>query len=472
MPLIPLLLIALVSATLCGQAAKPNIILVMTDDQGWADIGSQGPGCKTPHLDRMAKEGLRLTSFYATQAVCTSSRAALLTGCYPNRIGLGGRALFPGEKVGLNPDEETVAELLRDAGYRTGMSGKWHLGDRKPFLPPDHGFEESLILPYSNDMWPLRYRSGQTQSNHPPLPWIEDGKVVGFLDSWEAMDGATARQFDWAEGFVKRHAGKDRPFFLYIAPSMPHTPLGASADFKGKGPTPYAEVIAEIDARMGRLLTLLRETGADADTLVIFTSDNGPWLNFGDHAGSAGPFREGKGTTWEGGVRVPFVARWPRGVPAGRVSDALAANLDVLPTLVDLAGARRPAKPIDGQSFAPLLQGKSAQARESFLYFYGDNLHAVRKGKWKLLLEHGTRTYEGLAKGTDGAPGPIRNVKVPPALHNLDADPGERKDVAAQNPRVVEELRALAAKGRQDLTAGKRPIGRIGEAPAPASPAR
>lgn len=460
----PLLLLALafLAAQLHAQAAKPNIILIMTDDQGWADIGTQGPGCKTPNLDRMAKEGLRLTSFYATQAVCTSSRAALLTGCYPNRIGLGGRALFPGEKVGLNPDEETLPELLRAAGYRTGMSGKWHLGDRKPFLPPDHGFDESLVLPYSNDMWPLRYRAGQTKSNHPPLPWIEDGKPAGFVDGWEAMDGVTARQFDWAEGFVKRHVGKPSPFFLYIAPNMPHTPLGASAEFKGKGPTPYAEVIAEIDARVGRLLGLLAEKGADADTLVIFTSDNGPWLNFGDHAGSAGHFREGKGTTWEGGVRVPFLARWPRGIPADRVSSALAANLDLLPTLVDLAGARPPAKPIDGQSFLPLLTGKADQARASFLYFYGDTLEAVRHGKWKLHLEHSTRTYEGLPKGKDGAPGATKTVKAPLALYDLETDPGERKDLAAQHPKVVEELRALAAEGRRNLTEGKRPIGRLG----------
>lgn len=461
-----LALLALSAIASGAEPRRPNIILIMTDDQGWADIGTQGPGCRTPNLDRVAKEGLRLTSFYATQAVCTSSRAALLTGCYPNRIGLGGRALFPGEKVGLNPAEDTLPELLRESGYRTGMAGKWHLGDRKPFLPPDHGFDESLVLPYSNDMWPLRYRSGQTKSSHPPLPWIEDGKTVGHVEGWEAMDGVTARQFDWAEGFVRRHAAKDKPFLLYIAPNMPHTPLGASADFKGKGPTPYAEVIAEIDHRVGRLLALLAEQGVDKDTLLIFTSDNGPWLNFGDHAGSAGPFREGKGTTWEGGVRVPFLARWPNGIPADRVSPALAANLDLLPTLVELAGARRPSASIDGQSFLPLLRGKSDQARASFLYFYGDTLEAVRKGDWKLHLAHNSRTYEGNPKGKDGAPGPTKTVKVPLALYNLAADPGERRDVAAEHPELVEELRALAAEGRRTLTEGKRPIGRIPDSPA------
>ena len=445
--------------------AAPNIVLIMTDDQGWADIGTQGEGCRTPHLDRMAREGMRLTSFYAAQAVCTSSRAALLTGCYPNRIGLGGRALFPGETVGLNPSETTLAELLRAAGYRTGVVGKWHLGDRAPFLPPDHGFDESLVLPYSNDMWPLRYRSGQTRSVHPPLPWLAEGAVAGHVDSWGALDGVTARQFDWAEAFIRRHAGGARPFFLYVAPSMPHTPLGASADFKGKGPTPYAEVIAEVDHRVGRLLAALAERGVADDTLVIFTSDNGPWLNFGDHAGAAGPFREGKGTTWEGGVRVPFVARWPRGIPPGRVSPALAANLDVLPTLVEAAGARLPEAPIDGISFLGVLKGAQPASRESFLYLYGDTLEAVRKGRWKLHLPHVSRSYEGLAAGREGAPGPTATVRVPLALYDLEEDPGERRDLSAQHPGVVDELRRLAEEGRGRVDSGKRPIGRLSGQP-------
>lgn len=459
------LLLLLLAAT---GAAAPNIVLIMTDDQGWADIGTQGGGCRTPNLDQLAREGVRLTSFYATQAVCTSSRAALLTGCYPNRIGLGGRALFPGETVGLNPSEETLAELLRDAGYRTGVVGKWHLGDRAPFLPPDQGFEESLVIPYSNDMWPFRYRSGQTRSAHPPLPWIAEGKVAGHVDGWEAMDAVTARQFDWAEAFVRRHAGSGKPFFLYVAPSMPHTPLGASPEFKGKGPTPYAEVIAEVDHRVGRLLALLRERGADADTLVVYTSDNGPWLNFGDHGGSAGPYREGKGTTWEGGVRVPFLARWPGGLPAGLVSPALAGNLDLLPTLAELAGARRPRAETDGVSLVPVLRGEAVSAREDFLYFYGDRLEAVRRGKWKLHLPRASRSYEGQPRGLDGAPGPVVTVNLPLALYDLEADPGERHDVSAQHPDIVEALRELGTRGQARIEAGRRPIGRV----EPASPAR
>jgi arylsulfatase len=463
----PLLLLACLASAVSARPA-PNIVLIMTDDQGWADIGTQGAGCRTPNLDRMAAEGVRLTSFYATQSVCTSSRAALLTGCYPNRIGLGGRALFPRERQGLNPAEETLAELLRERGYRTGVAGKWHLGDRAPFLPADHGFDESLVLPYSNDMWPFRYRSGQTVSSHPPLPWLADGKVAGHVDGWEAMDGVTARQFDWAEGFIRRHARADRPFFLYVAPSMPHTPLGASADFKGRGPTAYAEVIAEVDHRVGRLLAVLSEAGIDADTLVFFTSDNGPWLNFGEHGGSAGPFREGKGTTWEGGVRVPFLARWPGAIPKGVVSPALAANLDILPTLAEAAGARLPRAPIDGQSLLPVLLGKSREARASFLYFYGDTLEAVRRGKWKLHLPHASRTYEGQAKGRDGAPGPTAQRQVPLSLYDLDDDPGERRDVADRHPDVVAELRALAEAGRRRIQEGRRPVGSL----SPADPAK
>ena len=459
----PLLFTLLAFCALASGAEnrRPNIILIMTDDQGWADIGTQGSGCKTPNLDRMAAEGLRLTSFYATQAVCTASRAALLTGCYPNRFNLGGRPLFPGDLKGLNPDEDTLAELLRESGYQTGMSGKWHLGDRKPFLPPDHGFDASFILPYSNDMWPLRYRPGQTPSSHPPLPWMEDGKVTGYVESWKDMDAVTARQFDWAESFVRKHAAKEKPFFLYIAPNMPHTPLGASAEFKGKGPTPYAEVIAEIDARVGRLLALLTEKGVDQQTLIIYTSDNGPWLNFGDHGGSAGHFREGKGTVWEGGVRVPFLARWPGTIKPGTVSDALAANLDILPTLVEAVGTRKSRLPIDGISFLPLLLGKSDQARESFLYFYGNTLGAVRKGEWKLYLPHDSRTYEGLARGIDGTGGPIKSVKLSLALYNLKTDPGERKDVAAAHPEKVAELRALGEAGRKAIDESKRPAGSI-----------
>lgn len=457
----PIALLLTLAAALSAADRPPNVLLIMTDDQGWADISAQGKGVLTPNLDRLGAEGIRLTSFYATQAVCTSSRAALLTGCYPNRIGLGGNALGPNSPIGINPQEETLAELLKARGYRTGISGKWHLGDKPAFLPPRHGFDESLILPYSNDMWPLGHDPRHPRPNYPVLRWIEAGVTGEVVGTWEDMDKVTARQFDWAEGFIRRHAGKDRPFFLYVAPSMPHVPLGRDAAYKGKGPTPYAEVISEIDARVGRLLTLLRESGVENDTLVIYTSDNGPWLNFGDHAGSAGPFREGKGTTWEGGVRVPFLARWPGVIKPGRVSSALAANLDVLPTIVAATGAQPPRLPIDGQSFLPLLRGENESARTSFTYYYsGDNPEAFRKDKWKLHLPHSSRSYEGEKPGTDGEAGPTHQVKVPLALYDLERDPGERNDVSSQHPEIVTELKALAAQAKDALVSGKRPPGR------------
>lgn len=452
--------VLLLAAGLSAANRPPNVLLVMVDDQGWADISTQGKGVRTPNLDRLGADGIRITSFYATQAVCTSSRAALLTGCYPNRIGLGGNALGPRSEIGIHDQEQTLAELLRDRGYRTGISGKWHLGDKPAFLPPRHGFDESLILPYSNDMWPLGHDRKHPRPSYPELHWIESGVVGEVVGTWDDMDKVTAREFDWAEGFLRRHAGKGQPFFLYVAPSMPHVPLGRDAAFKGKGPTPYAEVISEIDARVGRLLALLQEAGVENDTLVIYTSDNGPWLNFGDHAGSAGPFREGKGTTWEGGVRVPFLARWPGVIKPGRVSSALAANLDVLPTVVAATGAKLPCLPIDGESFLPLLRGESETARTSFTYYYsGDNPEAYRKGKWKLHLPHTSRSYEGEKPGTEGEAGPTHQAKVALALYDLEQDPGERTDVSAQHPEIVAELKALAAQAKKDLVSGKRPAG-------------
>lgn len=452
----------LFAAGLAAREARPNILLIMTDDQGWADISAQGGDVRTPNLDRLGSEGIRLTSFYATQSVCTSSRAGLLTGCYPNRIGLGGSALTPGSKIGISDREQTLAELLRDRGYRTGISGKWHLGDRPEFLPPRHGFDESLILPYSNDMWTLGHDPKHPRPTYPELHWIESGVVGERVGTWDDMDKVTARQFDWAESFLRRHAGKEQAFFLYVAPSMPHVPLGCAAAYKGKGPTPYAEVISEIDARVGRLLDILREADADRDTLVIFTSDNGPWLNFGDHAGSAGPFREGKGTTWEGGVRVPFLARWPGVISPGRVSGALAANLDILPTVVEATGAALPKLCIDGQSFLPLLRGESNSARKTFAYYYaGDKPEAFRKGRWKLHLPHASRSYEGEKPGRDGEAGPTHTAQVPLALYDLEQDPGERTDVATAHPEIVADLSALAEASHRELVKGRRPPGTI-----------
>ena len=453
----------LLCATLFG--ARPNVVYIMCDDMGWADPGCYGSTQNlTPNIDRLAKDGLRFTSFYATQAVCTSSRTALLTGCYPNRLGLGGVALGPQSKTGLSNDEQTLGTLLRDAGYHTGVVGKWHLGDAPKFLPPNHGFDDSMSLPYSNDMWPLGYAVGDESRRkmYPELPRYVNGHPMGFVRDWTDMDALTSSQGLRAVRFIHDSAGKDRPFFLYLATSMPHTPLGASADFKGKGVTPYADTLADIDRAVGAVLKALEDKGVADNTLVVFTSDNGPWLNFGRHAGSAGPFREGKGTTFEGGVRVPFIVRWPGVVKPGTLTHALAANIDVVPTLVQACAAKAPKHEIDGQSFLPLLKGAQTSARESFAYFYGDRLEAVRKGRWKLHLPHAYRSYVDMVPAAkDGLPATTHQRQIGLSLYDLDADPGEALDVAAANPGLVKELQELAAAERKKLDAGKRPVGRL-----------
>ena len=306
-------------------AGRPNIVLIMCDDMGWADLGCYGSKQNpTPNIDQLRKEGVRFNNFLATQAVCTSSRVALLTGCYPNRLGLGGTALGPNSKIGLSNDEQTLGTLLQQAGYHTGVVGKWHLGDAPKFLPPAHGFEESMITPYSNDMWPRGYALGDESRSkmYPILPRLVNGHVMGYTRGWVDMDAMTSSQGLRAVRFIEDNAGKDKPFFLYVPTSMPHTPLGASIEFKGKHATPYADTLADLDHAVGAILAKLRAKKVEQDTIVIFTSDNGPWLNFGRHAGSAGPFREGKGTTFEGGVRVPFIVRWPGVVKAGAETNA------------------------------------------------------------------------------------------------------------------------------------------------------
>lgn len=446
-------------------AAKPNIVLIMCDDMGWADPGCYGSKQNpTPNIDQLSKEGLRFTNFLATQAVCTSSRVALLTGCYPNRLGLGGTALGPNSKVGLSNDEQTLGALLRQAGYRTGVVGKWHLGDAPKFLPPAHGFDESMITPYSNDMWPRGYALGDESRSktYPPLPRIVDGLLMGYTRDWVDMDGMTSFQGLRAVRFIHDNAGKEKPFFLYVPTSMPHTPLGASADFKGKHATPYADTLADLDRAVGAILTALRTKKVAQETIVIFTSDNGPWLNFGRHAGSAGPFREGKGTTFEGGVRVPFIVRWPGVVKPGTVTDALAANIDVVPTLLAATGAAAPKNEIDGVSFLSVLKEGKASGRDSFAYYYGDRLEAVRKGKWKLHLPHAYRSYVDMIPAErDGLPAKTHQRQIGLSLYDLTKDPGEKDDVAAAHPEVVKELQAFAEDERKRLDAGKRPVGRL-----------
>ncbi len=332
-------------------------MLIFTDDQGYADVGVYGAtGFTTPHLDRLASEGMRFTDFYVSQAVCSASRASLLTGSYAQRISIRG-ALNPYAEVGINPEEETIAEMLKKRGYATGIFGKWHLGHLEEFLPLQHGFDEYLGLPYSNDMWPIDYdgqpATGGNKMTYPPLPLVDGNETVETIEDLEGQATLTARYTERAVSFIERH--KHEPFFLYLAHSMPHVPLGVSDKFKGHSAQGmYGDVIEEIDWSVGQVLAALDRHQLAENTLVIFTSDNGPWLNFGNHAGSAAPLREGKGTAFEGGPRVPAIMRWPGRIEAGSVSGRMASTIDILPTLAVLLLRRRAAGRTRGQVEASL----------------------------------------------------------------------------------------------------------------------
>lgn len=430
---------------------KPNVVLFFIDDLGYGDLSVTGAlGYKTPNLDRMAAEGTRFTNFLAAQAVCSASRAALLTGAYPNRIGFFG-ALGPQSPNGINSEEETMAELLKERGYSTGIFGKWHLGSKPEFLPLQHGFDEFYGVPYSHDMWPLH--PWQERAKYPPLFWIDGNKATKEIKDLNDAAELTPVITEKAVSFIRKNS--KNPFFLYVPHPMPHVPLAASTRFKGKsGKGIFGDVIMELDWSVGEILKELKAQGIDDNTIVIFTSDNGPWLNYGDHAGSSGGFREGKGTSFEGGQRVPAIIRWPKSVPAGRVSNKLLSTIDILPTVAKITGARLPKSRIDGIEFVDLLKGDDTKTpRTEFLYYYRkNNLEAVRKNDWKLVFEHPGRTYEGSLPGKDGQPGPApENFQYPKALYNLARDPGERYNVLEQNPEVVAELEKIAATARKDL---------------------
>jgi arylsulfatase A-like enzyme len=426
----------------------PNFIIIYADDMGYADIGpfSTKKGAerpRTPNLDRMAAEGIRLTNFYVAQAVCSASRAALLTGSYSNRVGILS-ALNHTAKYGINPDEMTIAEVLKQRSYATAIFGKWHLGHLKPFLPKQHGFDEYFGLPYSNDMWP---RHPQQKNFYPDLPLIDGDEVVKTDPDQSQL---TTWYTERAVSFIERH--RDAPFFLYVAHAMPHVPLFVSDRLTGKTAGRYGDVIAEIDWSVGQILDALKRSNLDNDTLVVFTSDNGPWMSYGNHAGSPGPFRESKGTSFEGGVRVPFVARWPGRIPKGTVGRLPAMTIDLLPTFAKLAGAPVPAERIiDGRDMWPLLAGaRGARPPHDALYFYwGAELHAVRSGKWKLHMPHPYQSLE--SAGNDGSPGRYVRKEIGLSLFDLDKDPGETTDVSGRNPAVVKELMALAERARDDL---------------------
>ena len=409
---------------------RPNVVVFLTDDQGYSDLSSYGhPTISTPHIDRMAREGIRLTSFYAAPS-CTPSRAQFVTGRYPVRSGEL-QPTGPGSPIGLPQSEITIAEALKAQGYRTAMLGKWHLGDfpnLPEFNPTAHGFDEFFGLPYSHD-----YRAPFVQGA-PPVPLYRGLKEI---ERPVDADTLTQRYTQEAVRFIKESKG--RPFFLYVAYNMPHLPVGVPASFQGRSRAGrYGDTIEEIDWSVGQVLDALRANGLDRNTLTVFFSDNGPWTNATARSfqetqtlwdvGSAGLLRGTKGTTWEGGVRVPGIIRWPDGIPAGRVSADMVSALDLFPTLVRLAGGKiSDDRPMDGYDLVPFLTGRAGSPRQELFFFQGARPEAVREGAWKLRVV-----------GPQGQ----RGDGVSPELYNLDRDPGERFDVAKDHPEIVTRLRA------------------------------
>lgn len=431
---------------------RPNIIVILADDLGYGDLRSYGAPFQTPHLDKLAREGMRFTHFYA-QPQCSPSRAALLTGCYPQRVGIPwvvgpqGPAWTEDKYfVGLNPEEQTLPELLKDKGYVTACIGKWHLGHHDQHLPTRHGFDVYFGLPYSNDMHP------GNSPEWPDLPLLSGEKVVEKNPDQTRL---TQRFTQKAVAFIEQNQSK--PFFLYLAHAMPHVPIYVSDKFKGKsGRGLYADVIQETDWSVGELMKALKKYKLDKNTLIVFTSDNGPWVRYGNHAGSAAGLREGKATTFEGGVRVPMIARWPGHIPAGTTNREVAALFDLLPTIARLLDIPLPGKPIDGRSILPALLGQAASGEERIHYYYQvHELQAVRRGKWKLHLPH---TYEHVTEaGVDGEKGKVTMRQAELSLFDLEADPGEQHNQAAAFPQVVKELQELGEAFHTRLARESRP---------------
>lgn len=450
-----------------ADVSRPNIVVIFTDDQGYQDMGVFGsPNIKTPHLDRLAAEGMRFTDFYVGASVCSASRAALLTGYYPHRVGVSG-AFFPNVKNGLDPKHVTIAEVLKGAGYATGAVGKWHLGDEKEYLPTSQGFDSYYGIPYSNDMFPARgmtyagdclFREGVTpESLAAAFPELKEG-----MSRWERqphklkskvplMRGEaciefpadqstlTRRYTEEAVGFIETN--KDRPFFLYLAHSMPHIPLYASPDFEGRSDAGlYGDCIEEIDWSVGQIMDALKQHGLDRNTLVFYSSDNGPWELKGSEAakmkgdknrrvgGSAYPLRGYKFSNWEGGMRVPTLMWWPGQIPAGTICGEIASTIDMLPTIAALTGAELPAAKLDGVSLVPLLMNvEGARPREVF--FYGTD--GVRSGNWKAIRNNGTKAFE---------------------LYDLTRDISESRDLANEHPDILARLQKLLNQHRQKLS--------------------
>ncbi len=427
---------------------KPNIVFILTDDLGYADLSSYGSEfINTPYLDEMVLDGAKLTSYYSSQAVCSASRAAILTGAYSNRIGING-AFGPKSKRGINQKELLISEMLKENGYKTGIFGKWHLGDADIFLPTRHGFDEFFGILFSNDMWPF----------HPEIPnafpddlllYKNENPIETLID----QSDLTKRITDESIRFINEN--KNNPFFLYIPQPQPHVPLFASKQFKDStGDGLYADVITEIDFSVGRVLKALEDNGLSENTIVIFTSDNGPWLSYGDHAGSSGIYREGKGTAWEGGQRVPCIIKYPKKIKSGLVIDEPLMGIDWLPTFANVTNSRMSSNKIDGKNIWPLLISKTIKSPHEALYFYykSNELHAVRSGDWKLYFPRSYRSLNGRNGGKDGIPVKYdQNIVYEKELYNLKDDPRELNNIIKDHSNIVIKLEEMGNNARNDL---------------------
>ena len=364
---------------------------------------------------------------------------------------------MPWSKNGLHENEITIAEMLKPKGYATAIFGKWHLGHQKKFLPLQHGFDEYFGLPYSNDMWPVNFDGTPNtdttswKARYPILPLIDGNEKIGEIKTFEDQATLTTRYTERAVQFIEKN--KNQPFFLYMPHSMPHVPLGVSNKFKGKSKQGmYGDVIMEIDWSVGRIVEALETNGLSDNTLIIYVSDNGPWLNFGNHAGSTGGLREGKGTSFEGGQLVPAIMKWPDKIAANQTKNTLMSTIDILPTIAEITGTPLPEHKIDGINMLPVLLGDNVNPRDHFFYYYGvNNLEAVRKGHLKLIFPHKHRSYIGHEPGNDGWPGSTHTDSISLELYNLRRDPGERYNVIDRHPDIVEQLKILGEKAREDM---------------------
>lgn len=428
--------------TRASKSGPPNFVIVFLDDSGWSDFRPFGdPDYATPNVNRLAEQGCRFTQFYVPQAVCSASRASLMTGCYPGRTKVFGA--HPPRARGLDPKFETMGQALQKAGYKTAVFGKWHLGDQEDTRPPVRGFDESCGLMYSNDMWEYHPQHPESYRGK-PLQYWDNGEITIERMTPKEQTMLTTWYTEHAVDFIQRH--KDQPFLLYVPHSMPHVPIYASEKFAGKSNAGvYGDVMMELDWSVGEIMKALNKNGLDDNTVVIFTSDNGPWTSYGNHAGAT-PYREAKGTTFDGGTRSACIIRYPGHVKANTVSDDAFCSIDFFPTLCTLAGAPLPAYEIDGKNVWDLIIGTpgAENPHEYYAFSRAKHFEAVMSGdgRWKLHLPHSYRTLQ--LPGMDGAAGRYRQEKIDFALFDLDNDPYETQNVIGQYPHIAEQLQEFA----------------------------